>query len=86
MIAHESSAYKTAAHPHDARLDRQRCRLHSIEPWVYLRDVLCLLPRWPEYRLLELSPVEWVRTCARIDVMQLLDANSFRRLTLDNGH
>jgi hypothetical protein len=50
-----------------------------------LRDVLCLLPRWSEHRLLELSPVEWTKTRDRPDVLALLDANPFRRLTLDTG-
>jgi transposase len=61
------------------------CSLHGIEPWAYLRDVFCLLPRWSEHRLLELSPVEWIKTRDRQDVVALLDANPFRRLTLDTG-
>lgn len=61
------------------------CALHDIEPWSYLRDVLCLLPRWSEHRVLELSPAEWSATRDREDVRQLLDANPFRRLTLDKG-
>ena len=59
------------------------CRLCEIEPWSYLRDILCLLPSWPEHRLLELAPVEWSKTCELRDVRELLDANPFRRLTLD---
>ncbi|MGO9837887.1 MAG: IS66 family transposase [Polyangiaceae bacterium] len=61
------------------------CRLCDVEPWAYLRDVFCLLPRWPEHRLLELSPLAWstIRDCD--EIRQLLDANPFRRLTLDNG-
>jgi transposase len=35
------------------------CRLCSVEPWSYLRDVLCLLPRWPEHALLDLAPLKW---------------------------
>jgi hypothetical protein len=61
------------------------CALHDMEPWAYLRDVLCLLPGWPEHRVLELSPVEWSATRERDEVRQLLDANPFRRLTLDKG-
>lgn len=61
------------------------CALHDLEPWAYLRDVLCLLPDWPEHRVLDLAPVEWSRTRDRDDVQQLLDANVFRRLTLDRG-
>ena len=44
------------------------CRLCDVEPWSYLRDILCLLPRWPEHRLLELAPVSWTKTRARDDV------------------
>jgi hypothetical protein len=42
------------------------CRLCDVEPWVYLRDILCLLPTWPEHRLLELAPVNW-KTCRDSD-------------------
>jgi hypothetical protein len=59
------------------------CRLCNVEPWAYLRDVLCLLPRWPEHRLLELAPISWTETSARPDVQTHLDSNRFRRLTLD---
>jgi transposase len=61
------------------------CRMHQVEPWAYMRDVLCLLPRWSEHRLLELSPVEWSKTRERDDVRALLDQNPFRKLTLDTG-
>ena len=59
------------------------CRLHQIEPWSYLRDVFCLLPKWPEHRLLDLAPVDWKTTQERDDVRSLLDPNQFRKLTLD---
>jgi len=62
------------------------CRLCGVEPWAYLRDVFCLLPRWPEHHVLELAPVEWSKTRARADVARLLDENPFRRLTLVPGH
>jgi len=58
------------------------CRMHDVEPWSYLRDVLCLLPRWPVHRVLELAPVNWRETSARDDVRELLDRDPFRRLTL----
>ena len=35
------------------------CRLHDIEPWAYLRDVLTLLPGWPSHRVVELAPKYW---------------------------
>ena len=59
------------------------CRLCDVEPWSYLRDIFCLLPRWPEHRLLELAPVAWAKTRSHQDVQALLDQNRFRQLTLD---
>jgi hypothetical protein len=50
-----------------------------------MRDILCLLPIWPEHRLLDLAPVEWTKTRERGDVVALLEKNPFRRLTLDTG-
>jgi transposase len=38
------------------------CSLHKIEPQGYVRDLLCLLPRWPRHRVLELAPVNWRQT------------------------
>jgi transposase len=61
------------------------CSLCNIEPWSYLRDILCLLPQWPDHRVLELSPVEWAKTRERNDVRRRLDDNPFRRATLDTG-
>ena len=58
------------------------CALHAIEPWAYLRDLFCLLPRWPVHRVLELAPAYWERTVADPGVQQQLDANIFRRVTL----
>jgi hypothetical protein len=29
--------------------------LTVAEPWSYLRDVCCPLPRWPKHQLLELA-------------------------------
>jgi len=57
-------------------------RLCDVEPWSYLRDVFCLLPRWPSHRLLELAPLSWKRTSASEEACALLDANAFRALTL----
>ena len=61
------------------------CQLCDVEPWAYLRDVFCLMPRWPDHRLLELAPVEWNKTRQQDEVRKLLDANRFRKLTLDTG-
>lgn len=57
-------------------------RMHNLEPWGYLRDILCLLPGWPVHRLLELAPVYWNETSSRDDVKALLQANPYRTLTL----
>jgi hypothetical protein len=59
------------------------CRLCNVEPWSYLRDLFCLIPRWPEHRLLDLAPVAWNQTRDRDDVRTLLAQNPLRKLTLD---
>ena len=61
------------------------CAMHRIEPWAYLRDLLCLLPRWPVHQVLELAPVNWASTCAREDVQAKLAANVYRAATLLDG-
>ena len=61
------------------------CQMHQLEPWAYLRDLLCLLPDWPAHRVLELAPVHWAATSARPDVQQALDANPYRAITLERG-
>jgi transposase len=58
------------------------CRLHEIEPWGYLRDLLCLLPSWPKKRVLELAPAYWKKTLENEATQQLLAANAFRRVSL----
>lgn len=62
------------------------CRLHDIEPRDYLRDLFCLLPDWPQARLLELAPAYWQQTREQHDTQERLAANVFRRavLELDN--
>ena len=60
------------------------CQLHRIEPLGYLRDLFCLLPRWPHKRVLELAPVCWEKTLQQEDTQKLLAANPFRRISL--GH
>lgn len=58
------------------------CQLHHIEPLGYLRDLLCLLPRWSQHRVLELAPVHWQHTLQQPETQQLLDANPLRRVVL----
>jgi transposase len=48
------------------------CQMHDIEPWGYLRDVLTLLPSWPQQRVLELAPKNWRATLARPDTQERL--------------
>ncbi|WAS90516.1 transposase domain-containing protein [Nannocystis punicea] len=58
------------------------CQLHRIEPWAYLRDLLCLLPSWPLRRVFELAPAFWPETLKQEDAQQRLAANVFRRMSL----
>jgi transposase len=54
------------------------CALHRLEPWAYLRDLFCLLPGWPQRRVLELAPAAWTQTCEQQDTQERLAANPFR--------
>lgn len=58
------------------------CRLHGIEPFGYLRDLLCLLPGWPKSRVLQLAPVNWEKTLQQEDTQRRLAANAFRQVSL----
>jgi len=58
------------------------CSLHKLEPLAYLRDLLCLMPRWPVDRLLELAPANWRKTLEQRDTQQALEANVLRRVIL----
>jgi transposase len=58
------------------------CQLHGIEPWAYLRDIFCLLRRWPKDRFLELSPAFWKQTLQQPETQQRLAANVLRAVTL----
>src|SRR5262249_7373389 len=58
------------------------CQLHGTEPWSYLRDLLCLMPSWPNSRVLELAPGSWPQTVARPETQRRLDANIYRRASL----
>jgi transposase len=50
------------------------CKLHDIEPWAYLRDVLTLLPSWPKHAALELAPKLWKQTREQPQTQQRLAA------------
>jgi transposase len=47
------------------------CRLHGIDPFTYLDEVLRVLPCWPHDRYLELAPAQWRDTRARLIPEQL---------------
>jgi transposase len=42
------------------------CRLHRLDPFPYLDEVLRVLPHWPRQRYLELSPKHWSATRAKL--------------------
>ena len=42
------------------------CRLHRIDPFTYLEEVLRVLPYWPRQRYLELAPKHWQGTRSRL--------------------
>lgn len=58
------------------------CQLHGLEPWAYLRDLLCLLPSWPRSRVLDLAPAYWNKTLENEDAKQRLASNVFRCVVL----
>ena len=47
------------------------CRLHSLDPEVYLDEMIRVLPYWPRERYLELTPKSWAATRFRLDQDQL---------------
>ena len=42
------------------------CRLHRIDPYQYLEEILRVLPYWPRDRYLELAPKYWHATRGRL--------------------
>lgn len=48
------------------------CKIHGIEPWRYLRDVLTLLPAWKTTDVLDLAPVNFAATMERPNVKALI--------------
>lgn len=47
------------------------CRLHHLDPFTYLDEILRVLPYWPRDRYLELAPKHWSRTRARLNPEEL---------------
>ncbi len=62
------------------------CSLHKIEPFAYMRDLLCLVPRWPSHRVLACRKLAFV-PFALVDVRShcgrdaAAEIKPFRRLT-----
>ncbi|NJN64461.1 MAG: IS66 family transposase, partial [Acidobacteria bacterium] len=52
------------------------CQMHGLEPWSYLRDLLCILPRWPQSRILELAPAYWRESLEKQEAQRLLEGTS----------
>ena len=48
------------------------CRMHKVEPWAYLRDVLTIVQAWPQTRVLELAPAFWNETRQKPEMQQML--------------
>jgi hypothetical protein len=71
---HESAAFALGAIRATAEF--------RLEPWAYLRDLLCLVGDWPEHRLLDLSPLRWAATSREAQVIARLEANPFRQAAL----
>lgn len=57
------------------------CKLHDVEPWAYIRDLLCLLPDWPSDRMLALAPKYWAKTFEDSETQRRLDSGPFRRIS-----
>lgn len=55
-------------------------RLHDLDPEQYLRDMIRVLPHWPQDRNLELVPKFWPRTRSRLDPVEL--SREFGALTV----
>jgi transposase len=47
------------------------CRLHHLDPFTYLEEILRVLPYWPGDRYLELAPKDWQATRARLNPDEL---------------
>jgi transposase len=47
------------------------CKLHDLDPELYLTEVIRLVPYWPRDRYLELAPKYWPRTRARLAPAEL---------------
>ena len=56
------------------------CKLHGLDPEDYLQDVIRVMPHWPRDRYLEITPLRWAATRARLDAQEL--RREYGRLTV----
>lgn len=47
------------------------CKLHRLDPELYLAEMIRIMPYWPRARYLELAPAYWPHTRARLDPVEL---------------
>ncbi len=47
------------------------CKLHELDPELYLCDIIRIVPYWPRERYLELAPKYWRGTRARLSAKEL---------------
>lgn len=47
------------------------CKLHGLDPELYLCELIQVMPYWPRDRYIELSPRNWAQTRARLDPAEL---------------
>lgn len=62
------------------------CRLHDVEPWAYLRDVLTLLPSWNQLNVLDLAPNRWLETREKPEVRERLKKLQLLPVGVDIDH
>ena len=49
------------------------CRLHGLDPFQYIEEILRVLPYWPRERYLELAPEFWRATRGRLKPDELAE-------------
>jgi hypothetical protein len=47
------------------------CKLHDLDPELYLAEIIRIVPQWPRDRYLELAPRYWSATRARLNPKEL---------------
>jgi len=75
-VAHELGHLVLHRHGHGGcdgapDLPVEPCRLHGLDPFLYLDEVMRVLPCWPDERYLELAPKQWLSTRARLNADEL---------------